>query len=421
MDYVELKLGDLLPNPYRELGSKPFKALEPGRYRLEAKRIKELEQSIHDTDLWKNLIVRENQEGKYEIAYGHHRIQAAINVLGVNHRQPFVIEDWGDWQMIQIMGNENSESWGMPVKHANLCVRQARDYLDGVLDRCGTSSEFTDEINFSGDFFGPDERRYVQARHEGAGRKLIQECLSGVFRRGAAVQLALQQIGPSEKERRSKEEKLERERKEHFEAEEKARKAREKADEKAEKLAVQHAKERAEEARKLELASAQDEFYDPQAGEVFDRPAHAEAFRKAVCRPNIMEYLPEDKQVDFAESIKETLTDKTLGDRVTAPAISEKVSSTFKQFLKREDKAKAKVDHTFAVRNHLRHIGTDLSYLGNELKRLMEFTRDNDAPVLLDVTLQNFHDAASKFVNNYVEFCRMIGEEDKVIQKRLVR
>ena len=42
------------------------------------------------------------------------------------------ITDLDDFQMIQIMGNENSEFWGNSVAHNNLTVRQARDYLDGL-------------------------------------------------------------------------------------------------------------------------------------------------------------------------------------------------------------------------------------------------------------------------------------------------
>ncbi len=421
MHYVELKLGDVLPNPYRELGNKPFRHLmkhfEEYDYHLESKRIAELRQSIEATGFWKNIIVRVNEKGRHEIAYGHHRLMAAIEELGVNHVQPFVIEDIGDWQMIQIMGSENAESWGMPNQHANLCVRKAREYLDQKLDECKTVEEFTAEVAFSSKFFNGISKRYGKTRTHGAGRELIQAALGGVFAKGYAVQQALAQIGDSPKQRKLKMEKLEQHREQAHREKEKARNAARKADEQLRKEKEKAAAAEAEEARKLELATEQDRFYDEKAGEVFERPGHAEAFRKAVCQPNIMEYLPRSRLVEFAGKVKEHIGENQL----SSAKISSTVSSLFKTFLKREDQKRAKVDHTFAVRERVRRIQRDVSSVSNNLEELLSFVRETNTPILHDEKLQRLHDSTRRYMQLYVEMCEMLGDTKEEIQRRLTR
>ena len=62
-----LKLKDILPNPFRDLRANP----------LIEDKIVELVGSIHLTGFWDNVVVRKNADGKYELAYGHHRLAAA--------------------------------------------------------------------------------------------------------------------------------------------------------------------------------------------------------------------------------------------------------------------------------------------------------------------------------------------------------
>lgn len=414
MHYTTVKLGALYPNPFRELGAKPFGRLDPTGYVLEPARIKELEQSIRDTDLWTNVETR-IVDDKVQIAYGHHRIQAAINVLGKNHEADFPTRDISDWMMIQMMASENSESWGMPVKHINLCVRQARTYLDALLDECETAEEF--ESALKGRLGSIGATGFGKAKKEGAGRGLIQSALGGALAHGRAVEKALLQLGDSDKQRASKVTKLDDQRAAKHAAEEDARKARKRGDAKQQAVAEKAARERAEEARKLDLAKEQDAFYDPASGEVFDRPAHAEAFRKAVIRPNVMQYLPREKLVPFAAAIKDTLGAQTI----SAERIGKEVSATFKKFLKRGDQAKAKIDHSFAVRKDIDRVREHLNFAANHLATTTEFMRANNVPLLRDNSAQKLHDAARNFTRRYVELCVMLGESKVDIQKRLVK
>lgn len=94
---MKLKLKSILPNPYRDLKGNP----------LRRDKIEELIASINTTGFWDNVVVRKNKDGKYELAYGHHRVQAAIEVGIVE--ADFIVKELSDALMIQIMDNENRE------------------------------------------------------------------------------------------------------------------------------------------------------------------------------------------------------------------------------------------------------------------------------------------------------------------------
>lgn len=95
-----LKLKDILPNPNRDLRANP----------LDAAKIDELVASINTTGFWDNVVVRKNQEGKYELAYGHHRLAAAIKAGLVE--ADFIVKKLDDELMIKVMDNENREAYG---------------------------------------------------------------------------------------------------------------------------------------------------------------------------------------------------------------------------------------------------------------------------------------------------------------------
>lgn len=97
---MKLKLKDILPNPYRDLKANP----------LIEEKIVSLMDSINQTGFWDNVVVRKNAQGKYELAYGHHRLAAAIRA-GLTEAD-FIVKELDDALMIQIMDNENRETYG---------------------------------------------------------------------------------------------------------------------------------------------------------------------------------------------------------------------------------------------------------------------------------------------------------------------
>src|ERR1035441_714855 len=97
---MKLKFRDVLSNPYRDLKGNP----------LLKDKIAELVASINTTGFWDNVVVRKNKDGKYEMAYGHHRLAAAIEA-GITEAD-FIVKTFDDELMIKVMDNENREAYG---------------------------------------------------------------------------------------------------------------------------------------------------------------------------------------------------------------------------------------------------------------------------------------------------------------------
>lgn len=103
MPSIMLKLQDVFPNPFRDLKSNP----------LHQKKITALVESIDATGYWENIEGRIS-DGKFQIAYGHHRLEA----LKIKHKgEPdrtfeFKARELSDSDMIQRMIRENNETYG---------------------------------------------------------------------------------------------------------------------------------------------------------------------------------------------------------------------------------------------------------------------------------------------------------------------
>ena len=95
---MKIKLKDLKPNPYK-------KAINGGE--LNEDKVEKLKESIRKDGFWNNILCRQHNSN-YQLAYGHHRVEAAIQVLGADHIVDIPCEKLSDEAMIRILGNENS-------------------------------------------------------------------------------------------------------------------------------------------------------------------------------------------------------------------------------------------------------------------------------------------------------------------------
>lgn len=100
MEIVTVKLKDLRPNPHRNMANYP----------LSGEKIEALRESMRETGMWPNIMAR--QIGKaYEIAYGHHRMAAAIEEFGEDHKIGIVVDEIDDLGMLKLMARENLETY----------------------------------------------------------------------------------------------------------------------------------------------------------------------------------------------------------------------------------------------------------------------------------------------------------------------
>jgi len=116
-----LKLKDITSNPFRDLQSNPL---------IEAK-IEELINSIKLTGYWENCVVVK-REGKYCLAYGHHRLEAAKRAGIVE--ADFILKDFDDAMLIKVQDNENRDTYGTSPASVIESVKAVVQALaDGVI------------------------------------------------------------------------------------------------------------------------------------------------------------------------------------------------------------------------------------------------------------------------------------------------
>lgn len=114
------------PNPYRIMGKYPF-----CRRKVEALKL-----SMKTLGLWESVLARETPDGRYQIAFGHHRLQAAkeIGLVSVS----LIIRELTNKEMIQFMGRENMEdynsdflimlsTWESGVKYVEESIRDVQE------------------------------------------------------------------------------------------------------------------------------------------------------------------------------------------------------------------------------------------------------------------------------------------------------
>ena len=91
---------DILPNPFRNTK----------RYPVRREKVEALRESIRTTGFWDNVVARP-AGSKAELAYGMHRLIAALEELGPNHKVDLIMRDFDDQTMLQVMARENQEEW----------------------------------------------------------------------------------------------------------------------------------------------------------------------------------------------------------------------------------------------------------------------------------------------------------------------
>ena len=102
MKTMKFRIGDIQPNPFRAID----------RYPLRSDKINALRESIRATKLWTNIVARIREDGLPELAYGHHRLEAARLEFGPDRKIILIIETLDDGTMLQMMIRDNQETYG---------------------------------------------------------------------------------------------------------------------------------------------------------------------------------------------------------------------------------------------------------------------------------------------------------------------
>lgn len=159
---MKIKVASVDNNPYRSFEANPLDQL----------KVDGLKESIESTEFWDNLVLRKNPdaEGRYQLAYGHHRVEA-LKQLGVEDMD-VPVKDIDDDTMLKMMSIENKSDWGSSILVMLETVRQVRNTLADQVGECENFDEYSEKFNFflnSGDF--------GNAKKQGVGYRKVREFL----------------------------------------------------------------------------------------------------------------------------------------------------------------------------------------------------------------------------------------------------
>lgn len=102
----KVAISQLRPNPFRELDDYP----------IDREKVDKLKESISETGFWGTIVARKKGNA-FEIAFGHHRQVALVElqqegVIGKSEKVDIIVRELTNEQMIQLMARENLEEWG---------------------------------------------------------------------------------------------------------------------------------------------------------------------------------------------------------------------------------------------------------------------------------------------------------------------
>jgi hypothetical protein len=120
---MKICLKNLDPNPFREHEDYPI---------LEEK-VRALMASIKSTGFWDNVLARPSptRSGRYQLAYGHHRVHALERLYGKDSlfEIDIPVRQLDDRNMLRIMANENAHEWKSNTTMILATLRRTMEYL----------------------------------------------------------------------------------------------------------------------------------------------------------------------------------------------------------------------------------------------------------------------------------------------------
>lgn len=165
---MKIKVADLEPNPFRQIG----------KYPIDKRKLESLKLSISETSFWDNVLCRRHGK-KYEIAYGHHRLEA-LKELGIEEVD-IPVKNLSNAQMIRIMAEENLE-WLTSPKVIYQTVITVKEFLDGELAKYKTWEESRSNKTIRGLF--KSENEWSTPKGKGVGQTTILKFLGGNWKQG---------------------------------------------------------------------------------------------------------------------------------------------------------------------------------------------------------------------------------------------
>jgi ParB-like chromosome segregation protein Spo0J len=319
MPQIALEL--IRPNPFRDFDLHP----------IDAEQVEKLKASIEADGFWASVVAR-RVAGEYQIAFGHHRIEAARQ-LG-RQEAPIEVRDLSDWQMVRMLASENATQRGSTAAACLDAVAAMSRVLAYSLLRW---DEATFAKNLAGVALDFPTCRGMLGAGKGVGRSCIAafapkdafsriqiEDALGVLKdsgRMAAIVAAAHERAAAELQAEQEAAEHELEAAQRREAAARTKRDRDTAAKettKAKKNAV--AKGKAIVSADKAVTSVQREpiIFDARCTKLFKLDTHARTFRQIVTGDTFKAFLPFNKQYEFAQSVLAALRENMPNKEVTA-------------------------------------------------------------------------------------------------------
>jgi ParB-like chromosome segregation protein Spo0J len=321
-----IPLERLKSNPYRDFDLHPY----------DPEQVEKLKASIDADGFWMSVVARK-AGGNYEIAFGHHRIEAARQ-LGWTEA-PIEVRDLTDWQMVRMLASENATQRGSTAAAALDAVAALSKVLAYNLLRwekwpAGPGNPGA-EIDFShcrgqilaGNGIGA-ECILAAAVKDSFTRNQVDGALAALKESGHMTTIVAEARALADVELRAEQEAAERA---VAEAERREAEARTKREREAAAKETTKAKRTSVKTKKATLDTATAETatrknnpitYDSRCAQLFRLDSHANVFRKVVTGETFQAYLPVAEQYKFAkEVIRKATENSPRGHMMTAADI----------------------------------------------------------------------------------------------------
>lgn len=125
MKRTTVRLKDLKPNPYK-------KDICGGH--IDEYVVSQIKESASKTSFWEQWVVRE-KDGEYQMAFGHHRLAAALELYGPEYEVSVQVEPYTDEQMLIALADENAGGEESVEAQVDV-IRIARNHLRKHPEAC---------------------------------------------------------------------------------------------------------------------------------------------------------------------------------------------------------------------------------------------------------------------------------------------
>jgi ParB-like chromosome segregation protein Spo0J len=322
--------------PLERLRSNPFRDFE--LHPFDPEQIEKLKASIDADGFWMSVVARKAR-GDYELAFGHHRIEAARQ-LGWT-AVPIEVRDLTDWQMARMLASENATQRGSTAAACLDAVAALSKVVAYRLLRWENQATIPTNVGnlvgishaecrgrlLAGDGIGVD--CILGAATKGSfTQRQVEAALGALKNSGHMTTIVADARALADVELRAEQEAAERalaeaQRKEAAARTKRDREAAAKATTAAKRKSVKTKKATADtEAAETATRSSQPIIYDAHCAQLFRLDSHAETFRKIVTGETFQAYLPVAAQFDFAkEVIRKAAEYSPRGHMMTAAEI----------------------------------------------------------------------------------------------------